>query len=210
MAVYSQSAFLPEGNSGFGFSGGYSTDENTHGVGVGVAFCFSGIVDVGIDFTNGEAKDDSISAIILSPFIRVFLLRQKGTMPISFSLSADYVAGTYDNDVIDEFGLDVTSAGISIGGTIYKKFDVSPSFSIMPTVRVAYYTYTLSLEDPSGFFPNEEGKFSIPSLGAGLSLIADIDKSVFFSFVTSFSLSEDSIGMGVGVALYYGFSPGSV
>ena len=207
IAVYSQSVVLPEGFSGFGFSGELITSEDTQGAGGGVEFSSNGVVDVGINFKVAEAKDDSFSGISFSPFVRVFLLKQKGTMPISFSLSARYVVGTYESALLGALGfnVDLTSSGILIRGNIYKKFDVSPSFSIVPTVGIAYYAYKVSLKDPIGFFPDEEEKFSVPSLHGGLSLIVNIDKSVFFGLTPGFSLSEDLMSIGVGLSLYYGF-----
>jgi hypothetical protein len=119
--IYGQGSFLDKGQNGFGFSAGFVTNKDVSGFGGSLGYSVSGIFDLGISLTRfgfvQQLLGSDISAIVISPDITFYILKQDDDMPISFSIGADYEWQDYSNDVLKENNITQTGGYFSIGGS---------------------------------------------------------------------------------------------
>lgn len=179
--IVAQGTFVEKGKNGFTIGGGYLDNNEALGFGGHIGYTFSGILDLGfsVDQVNFNNPSD-LSSTDFSPFIKLYL---KPNFPLQLYLNAGYKYQKYNNDIMDDYGIDMNGNYYEVGVTMYstvinifEKVGIQPSFSfnmVGGDVKVYDSEYTLEVDD------NNRTLY-----GLGISLVYDNttnDNKIIFS-----------------------------
>ncbi len=172
-AAFSQGEYLEKRQSGLGFTAGFSTNKDANAIGAGIGYSFNGIFDIGFSFarSTSEGRPEE-SASNISPSVNICLFKQNKYLPISISMGASYVKGSYSSDILDKYDLEMSSSGFVVGSKIFGKVKVFKNLFVMPLFGISYYSLTLKLEDEDG--NSEKDDDSTIQINLGLPIIFDM------------------------------------
>jgi hypothetical protein len=147
--LFSQGAYLEKGKSGLGVALGYSSNKDISGFMGGLGYSVLGTFDFGISigqlFNKQKLEGFDFSAIVVSPSIAFYPLKQDSTTPISFSLSFSYESDSYSSEALGD--MKMYGSYISSGVSIYRNIILSPTINLQPSFGIAYITGQLKIEN---------------------------------------------------------------
>ena len=199
--IFSQGEYLESGQKGLGLYGGFSTNKDENAFGVGVGYSFNGIVDIGFSYSKSTSDSKpEISVKNISPSISLHLFKQNETLPISLSIGANYVKGFYSFNNSDYSKLEMSSSGFIIGGKIFRKIQVGPNFSIMPSFGFFYYSLTIEFDYQGEDTRDVDG--SMKNINLGLPFIFDMNNDKFI-ISPSVSINDDYNAFVIDVSFIF-------
>jgi hypothetical protein len=141
-AAAAQGLYLPDRTSGIGVSAAASANDDATIFSVGAGYSWKAFLDGGA-FVNryGFSIDNpSVTAIGLQPYVNVHLLRQSDVMPFSVAATGNFQKYFYSTDASNR---DIDGWSFLLGGSIYRRFAASETFSVTPQATLGYtFTHT--------------------------------------------------------------------
>ena len=202
--LYSQGYYLERGQNGFGISAGFASNKNASSIGGSAGYSASGIFDFGLSISQISFEEkligEDVSATALSPFITLHVVKQNETTPVSVALSASYENDSYSSNALDQYNLELSASGITIGALIYGDINTSPTMKVQPSIGLRYFSSESEIKDNSGNSITSKDDGTIVGIGVGLlfqtapNTIFGISPSIgIHKSNTSFSLSAGLI-----------------
>jgi len=205
-SIYGQGAYLDRGQSGFDIGASFLTNKDATGIGGSVGYSVSGIFDfeIGVARYSFDQKlfGEDLSAMVISPSVTYYALKQNEDLPISFAIGAGYDWQTYSNKVLDDNNVDMTGGFFSVGGALFGYFQTSSSFRIQPSVGFSYFTGEQKVKDNNGNEETEKDDTTVFSLGLGL--VFNTSLTNVFVISPRVGISEGTTSFGVALTFILG------
>lgn len=185
MILFSQGIYLNKGQSGFGATAGFGTNEDLNLLIGGIGYSYSGIFDVGLSYGRAISKDEpKMTLNSFMPSVDIHLIKQNESLPISLAVNGIYSIGNTKSDLFDLYDVTVTNSGYSVGGYVYSEI-VLGGFSIIPMLGFSYQSVTVKMEDDFGS-----------------SIEEDDTNSVFdFSLPFVFQINNNKLSLSPGISI---------
>ncbi|MFN1835290.1 hypothetical protein AB2B38_008510 [Balneola sp. MJW-20] len=195
--VFSQSAFLDKGQSGFGIAGNFATNEDANSFGGAIAYSFSGILDLGAGISrvgyDQQFLGADLNATVISPFVSFIPIKQDDEIPLSIALNGAYEKQLYSNDVLDDNDIDFTGDFLNVGVSLFTDFQASESMVVQPKAGVTYITGESKLKS-GGQTVTESDNTTV--FDVGLSLVFDAGDTNLFVLTPMVFIQEDLTTFG--------------
>lgn len=204
VSTQAQSVFLEKGQSGFGISGGLTTNEDVSGFSGSVGYSFFGVFDLGINIGRYSFDElflgDDLNATTITPFASILVIKQDEKIPVSFALNGSYQRQIFSNSVLSDNNIDMTGNFFTVGASLFSMFNVSEAMKIQPGIGFDYITGELKLEDSTDSFTESDNStfFSL-----GLSLIFQTSPSTTFVVTPSLGFGEEVTTFGISLGLIF-------
>jgi len=153
--LFSQAMYVHEGNA-YGFSGSYESEEvdggKTNTISLVGSYLLNGSMELGVGYNMGSYKDDTESDLDMTVngfgFGGYYHIRNE-SLPFTVKIGGDYQTFTYENDILDEWGITMTGSGSGFGGGIYKTVSETDSYSLTPFIDFSKISYEIKMKDSS-------------------------------------------------------------
>jgi len=204
VSAHAQSFVLDKGQSGFGITGSFSTNDDISGFTGGVGYSFSGVFDLGISVGrfgfDQQFFGEDLNATTISPYASYFVVKQDEQTPVSFAVNGSYERQMYSNDVLSDFDIDMTGSFFSIGASLYRMIEASETMNIQPAIGFSYITGEIKIEDSTESITESD---NTTFFALGLSLIFRTSPTNTFVVTPTLGFGDDvtTFGLTLGLAL---------
>ena len=159
-----QSLYLADGENGVEVSAGWSVGPFSKGLETFIGAGINGRFDVGLGisrytYTLDEGVESEFTEY--APFLRYFPVKQEGSTPVSLSLNAQVF--------LDDYGTDDEGRYVQLGTTVYKLFDLTDRFVLLPFVGFAFVAEEYTFGDA----PTDRAQYLTRDLGVHFSTQID-------------------------------------
>lgn len=203
--VFSQGYYLERGQSGFGVSGGFSSNKDASLVSGSVGYSAAGTFDFGLSVSQISFADkflgEEITAMSRSPYVTVHAVKQNETTPFSVALSASYVNDTYSSRALDDNNLEMFSTGYTIGLALYGDVVASPTMKVQPKIGIKYFDSEAEIKDNVGnsITAKEDGTI----VGLGFALLFQATSQSIFGISPSVSVNKSNKSFSIDAGFIF-------
>lgn len=143
-AARAQVMFLDPGASGALAGASVATNDDFTRLSIFGSYGYQGLVDVGVmlhRYSIDTPPGVDASGIGLQPFGNVHFLRERDGMPVSVFGAANFQKIFYS---VDPDTIDYSAWSLFLGGGVYKRFAISPTWSTTPqgTLGIDHVSFT--------------------------------------------------------------------
>jgi hypothetical protein len=210
-SVYAQGEYLEKGQSGFGISGGFASNEDASSFGATAGYSVKGMFDFGLSFArvsfedelaDAEGNPSELSATAISPHVTFHAIKQEpDKFPLSIALGVSYEHDSYSSDALDDFDLTLSANSWLFGGSVYSNIKMTPNFQLQPRGGVTYISTKSKLEDDAGNSISDTESTTL--FGFGLSLIFKTSENNRFIVSPGVGISDDNTTFSVGAGFVF-------
>jgi len=200
----SQGIFLEKGKDGFGFLGGYFSNEDVSGFGFYAGMTKDAFIDLGLSINRGsfkEKENDNLEAIEISPSVEFHLLKESEKLPFSLSLGGSYFYQHYSNDFLDDLDLKMKSKGFSWSSDIYKTLYFSDNINIIPMFGISRSYSEGEISDDSEVIFSEDVYITNYSFGIFISFKNESGNIFLLNSALSLNDENTTVGFSLGFVI---------
>ncbi len=196
------SEYVPNKRNAFGFELGFTTFKDSTSFDLGATMSILGYADLGLQYSQISIEDpmiDDLSATSLNLFISAFPVKQSAEIPLSIELAWGVGFAAYDSEFLDYVGWDMSGTSISLGFSVYHRYNATPSFALVPSLGFSYTRTKVTLEDSYG--KSIEESDSETGFGFGLPFVFSISPSGSLIFRPSLFILDGETMFSVSIVL---------
>ncbi len=204
---FTQGDYLSRGESGFGVSGGFSTNSDATTLGGDVSYSVNGVADFGLSFLRTSfdvellGEDLRVTAIIPSAIF--YLLKQDSIrMPISASISFAYEKATFSSKALDLLDWDMSGSFLGFGLSFFRNIRVEPTSVIQPRISLGYWTGKIRVEDSFGNHVDEDNNTTALRLGLS-AFLESSHKTSILGIHPGISFTDDNTTFSLGLGYIF-------
>jgi hypothetical protein len=201
-AVDAQSEYIEYNNrSAIGIFGGFSSNKEATSLDLGFGFSILGRADITLGYSGVSLKEklfgEEVSASVIQFGGSLFPVKQSSTIPVSLALHGGIAFAAYESDALDYLGWEMTGTAAGFGVSLYHRLNLTPSFSLQPSLSLSYARSTVTVEDSYG--NSVEEKDTATSVGFGLSFLIKTASRSTLVLHPALSFDEDLTTFGISL-----------
>jgi hypothetical protein len=193
--------FGPYIEKGFGFGAGFSSSENTTQLGASAGYVFVPAFEIGVGVSRSSSDETDVTTTSVGPFVAVYPVRQSNDFPLSVYLGGSYSFVSFAGDAIDQLedqGVDLSGNVIGVQVGVYRSFDASDTFKIIPYAGVGYSRQNT---EASGFGESESNSEETTYFTVSGSLLFETSETTHFALTPSASFGDEDSSFGISASL---------